>query len=49
MKKKVFAILFAILFAAIGSGLLVLYAGSADKRALRDAELINVIQVTKTI
>ena len=49
MKKKVLAILFAILFAAIGCVLLVVYAQSADKRALRDAELINVIQVTKTI
>ncbi|HJR90334.1 MAG TPA: RcpC/CpaB family pilus assembly protein [Aeromicrobium sp.] len=49
MKRKVFAILFAILFATIGSGLLVLYAESADERALGDAELVDVIQVTKTI
>jgi pilus assembly protein CpaB len=49
VKKKVWAILLAILLAAIGSGLLVLYAESADERALGDAELVDVIQVTKTI
>jgi pilus assembly protein CpaB len=49
MNKKVLAVLFAILLAAIGFGFLVVYAQSADKRALRDAELVDVIQVTKTI
>ena len=49
MKKKVLAILFAILLAAVGCGLLVLYAQSADERALGDAELVDVLQVTKTI
>ena len=49
MKKKVWAVLLAILLAAIGFGLLVVYAQSADRRALRDAELVDVIQVTKTV
>lgn len=49
MSKRIIAALMATILAIVGIAMLVTYTNNADERAFNDAQLVDVLQVTKPI